>query len=211
MNKNVPENAALILVDIQQGFDDLVYWGPRNNPGAEANAAKLLQAWRASGRPVFHIQHCSTTPTSPLRPGQPGCELKEEVRPLPGEPVIRKQVNSAFIGTDLETRLRALNIETVVIAGLTTAHCVSTTTRMAGNLGFRAFLAADACATNVQTGHDGRVHDAQTVHDLALASLHREFAEVTDTATILEAIESQKAEKSSSEAGRPRRSSGLTS
>ena len=181
----VPKSAALILVDIQQGFDDLDYWGARNNPAAEANAARLLSAWRESGRPVFHVQHRSTTPVSPLRPGQPGCDFKDEVRPLPGEPVIGKQVNSAFIGTDLEARLRERRIDTVVIAGLTTAHCVSTTTRMAGNLGFRALLAADACATNAQVGYDGRKYDPETVHALALASLHGEFAEVADTTAIL--------------------------
>ncbi len=185
----IPKNAALILIDIQQGFDDLKYWGPRNNPQAETNAARLLSSWRVAGRPVFHVQHRSTTPGSPLRPGQPGCDIKPEVRPLPGEPVIGKQVNSAFIGTDLEARLRSLDISTLVIAGLTTAHCVSTTTRMAGNLGFRALLAADACATNAQTGYDGRPYDAETVHALALASLHGEFAEVADTDAILRTLE----------------------
>jgi len=188
MNTN-SRQIALILIDIQQGFDDLTYWGARNNPTAEANAVRLLQAFRLGGRPVFHVQHCSTTPTSPLRPGQPGCEFKPEVKPLSSEFIIRKQVNSAFIGTDLEARLRALDISTVVIAGLTTAHCVSTSTRMAGNLGFRVLLAADACATNAQTGHDGRAYDAETVHALALASLHGEFAEVSDTTVILRALE----------------------
>ncbi|HEY3646145.1 MAG TPA: cysteine hydrolase family protein [Gammaproteobacteria bacterium] len=185
----IPKNAALILIDIQQGFDDLKYWGPRNNPQAEANAAKLLTAWRGSGRPLFHVQHRSTTPGSPLLPGQPGCEHKPEVRPLPGEAVISKSVNSAFIGTDLEARLRAAGIGTLVIAGLTTAHCVSTTTRMAGNLGFRTLLAADGCATNARTGHDGRAHDAESVHVMELAALHGEFAEVMDTDKLLAALE----------------------
>ena len=185
----IPKNAALILIDIQQGFDDLKYWGPRNNPQAEANAGKLLEAWRASGRPLFHVQHRSTTAGSPLRPGQPGCDFKPEVRPLPGEPVIGKHVNSAFIGTDLEARLRQQGIDTVVIAGLTTAHCVSTTTRMAGNLGFRTLLAADGCATNARTGHDGKPHDAASVHAMELAALHGEFAEVMDTGALLAGLE----------------------
>ena len=145
---NIPANAALILIDIQKGFDQLDHWGPRNNPDAETNAASLLSAWRETARPIFHVRHCSTSPESPLRPGQPGNETKPEVRPAGQEPVIEKQVNSAFIGTDLETRLRKAGIDTLVIAGLTTAHCVSTTTRMAGNLGFNVFLAADACATH---------------------------------------------------------------
>lgn len=96
----IPKNAALILIDLQQEFDDLDYWGPRNNPGAEANASRLLRSWRESARPVFHVQHLSTTATSPLRPGQPGCQIKSEVQPLSDEPVIGN-VNSAFIGTDL--------------------------------------------------------------------------------------------------------------
>jgi len=187
--QKIPKDAALILIDIQQGFDDARHWGPRNNPGAEANAAKLLQAWRASGRPLFHVQHRSVTPGSPLKAGQPGCEHKAEVRPLPGEPVIGKSVNSAFIGTDLETRLRQAGIGTLVIAGLTTAHCVSTTTRMAGNLGFRTLLAADACATHARTGHDGRLHDPDSVHAMELAALHGEFADVADTAALLAALE----------------------
>ena len=185
----IPKNAALILIDIQQGFDDEKHWGPRNNPRAEANAARLLQTWRASQRPVFHVQHRSVTPGSPLRPGQPGFEHKAEVRPLPGEPVIGKSVNSAFIGTDLEARLRQAGIGTLVIAGLTTAHCVSTTTRMAGNLGFRTLLAADACATHARTGHDGKRHDPESVHVMELAALHDEFAHVADTAMLLGALE----------------------
>ncbi len=185
----IPKQAALILIDIQQGFDDEKYWGPRNNPGAEANAAKLLTAWRESGRPLFHIQHLSRTPGSRLAPGQPGCEHKPEVKPLPGEPVITKHVNSAFIGTDLEARLRAADISTLVIAGLTTMHCVSTTVRMAGNLGFDVFVAGDACAANARTGYDGKHYDAQTVHEVALANLHGEFADVGTTADILGALQ----------------------
>jgi nicotinamidase-related amidase len=184
----IPKNAALILIDIQQGFDD-PRWGLRNNPGAEARATVLLKAWRDSGRPLFHIQHLSVLPDSPLRPGQPGCEHKAEVRPLPGEPVITKQVNSAFIGTELEALLHRQGIATLVVAGLTTPHCVSTTVRMAGNLGFRTLVAADASAAFAQTGYDGRQYGAQIVHEVALANLHGEFAEVTASAGILARLE----------------------
>ena len=184
----IPKNAALILIDIQQGMDD-IRWGPRNNPDAETKAAALLTAWRESKRPLFHVQHLSVLPDSPLRPGQPGCEHKTEVQPLPGEPVITKNVNSAFIGTQLEALLRRQGIDTLVIAGLTTSHCVSTTARMAGNLGFRTLLAADATAAFAQTGYDGRHFDAQLVHDAALANLHGEFAEVALSADILVHLE----------------------
>jgi len=185
--KPIPKNAALILIDIQQGFDAPV-WGERNNPGAEAKAAELLAAWRRTGRPLIHVQHLSVTPGSPLRPGQPGCEHKPEVKPLPGETVIGKHVNSAFIGTDLEARLRGQGINTLVLAGLTTQHCVSTTARMAGNLGFDTVVAADACAAHAQTGYDGQRHPAEEVHAVSLATLHGEFAEVAPTADILKAL-----------------------
>ena len=176
---NLPQSAALIVIDVQQAFLD-PRWGERNNPGAEAKAAELLAAWRETRRPLFHVQHLSVMPGSPLRPGQPGCEHKPEVKPLPGETVITKSVNSAFIGTDLEARLRG--------QGIQTQHCVSTTTRMAGNLGFDAVVAADACAAHAQTGYDGRRHSAEEVHAVSLATLHGEFAEVAATADILKAL-----------------------
>lgn len=181
----LPQNAALVLIDIQRGFDDTAYWGTRNNPEAEARAAELLAVWRGDGRPLFHVQHCSRNPKSPLHPGQPGFEHKPEVAPRPGESIIGKDVNSALIGTDLEARLRAQDISTLVICGLTTPHCVSTTARMAGNLGFRVLIPADACAAFAQTGYDGRQYGAEIVHQVALANLDGEFAEVRLTADIL--------------------------
>lgn len=178
------KNAALIIIDVQRGFDD-PQWGRRNNPEAEANIARLLQAWRESGRPVYHVQHLSREPGSPLRPESPGCDFKDEVRPLDGEPIVQKHVNSAFIGTDLEDQLRRSGIDTVVITGLTTNHCVSTTTRMAGNLGFNTYVVGDAAATFDRLGPDGRLFPAEQVHDVSLASLHEEFATVTTTADVL--------------------------
>jgi nicotinamidase-related amidase len=63
---------ALILIDVQEGLDDPAYWGKRNNPDAEANMARLLAAWRMKGRPIYHVQHRSVNPNSPLRPSEPG-------------------------------------------------------------------------------------------------------------------------------------------
>ncbi|MCC2957152.1 cysteine hydrolase [Massilia sp. IC2-477] len=185
--KTLPPNAALISIDVQQAFDD-PRWGRRNNPEAEKQVAALLAAWRTSGRPVFHIQHRSASPAGLFRPGTPGYEHKPEARPLPGEAVIVKSVNSSFIGTDLEARLRGAGIGTVVIVGLTTDHCVSTTARMAGNLGFETWFMADATATFERTGPDGRHFTAQEMHDAALASLHGEFATVVWTKEVLTAL-----------------------
>src|SRR5690242_11047908 len=95
------DRPALLLVDIQKGFDDIDYWGgQRNNLDAEDNAAELLRLWRKNELPVFHVKHCSSNPASPLSEKNAGNEFKELVRPAANEPVIKKNVNSAFIGTD---------------------------------------------------------------------------------------------------------------
>ncbi len=176
----LPKNTVLILIDVQKGFND-PSWGTRNNPHLESNILKLLKLWRKASLPVIHVKHMSCEPNSPLRPGQIGNEFKDEVTPESGEIVFEKNVNSAFIGTDLEKHLRSNKLTAVLIAGISTDHCVSTTTRMSGNLGFETFVAADACATFNRTAHDGTELAADAVHIAALASLHNEFATVAST------------------------------
>lgn len=179
------ERPALILIDIQKGFEDEDYWGGhRNNPEAEQRAGELLRIWRKHNLPVFHVQHCSTHPHSPLVEGKPGHELQEVVTPGKEETLIKKKANSAFIGTDLEQRLRHAGIRQLVIAGLTTDHCVSTTVRMAGNLGFDTYLVEDATATFDKTGPNGKKYSAEIIHDTTLASLHGEFCTVVDARAV---------------------------
>lgn len=186
------QKPALLLVDIQKGFGDTAYWGGnRNNPGAEENAARLLKLWRELELPVFHVKHNSTTPGSPLVKGQVGNEIQEIVEPLLGEPVIEKNVNSGFIGTDLKQRLESSQIKRLVVAGLTTDHCISTTVRMAGNLGFSTYVVSDASATFKKTGSDGNTFSAELIHQTALASLHREFATVLTTEEVKLIIKSE--------------------
>ena len=184
----VPPNTTLIVIDVQKGFDD-PRWGRRNNPEAEANIKKLLDAWRRASMPIIHTQHCSTKPDSPLRLGAPGNAIKEIVSPLPTEPVLKKNVNSAFIGTELESRLRSNQVNTVVLVGITTDYCVSTTARMAGNLGFDTYVVSDATATFNRTGPDGKSYKAEEIHAANLASLHNEFAKVIDTEALLKKLE----------------------
>ena len=185
---SLPKDAVLLTIDVQNGMDVFRDEYHRNNPDLEGNIARLQDAWRKSGRPLIHVQHLSRLPKSPLRPGQPGVDIKDEVRPLPGEPVVQKSVNSAFIGTSLEADLRRRGVTTLVMVGLQTNMCVSTTARMAGNLGFTTYVVSDATATFDNTGPDGKRYAAQLLHDVALADLHGEFATVVDTATILKQV-----------------------
>ena len=170
---------ALILVDIQKGFDNIEYWGgQRNNPDAELRASELLHLWRKNKLPVFHIRHCSSNPVSPLHETNAGNAFNDLVKPMEQEPIIKKNVNSAFIGTNLLAQLDDAKIQTLVIAGLTTDHCISTTTRMAGNLGYQTFLIADATATFNKKSRTGIDFPAELIHETALASLNEEFAAV---------------------------------
>lgn len=184
----IPEGAALLVIDVQQGFDS-PGWGPRNNPDAEARVAALLEAWRSAGWPVVHAQHVSVEPGSVLGPDQPGVEIKPEAKPQEGEPVFQKSVNSAFLGTELEAYLNSRDIDVLVLAGLTTNHCVSTTARMAGNLGFATYVVDDATATFDRVGPDGVVYPAEVVHAVSLASLHGEFATVVRSGEVISYIQ----------------------
>ena len=180
--------AALLVIDMQAGFDD-PSWGRRNNPQLEANVAALIAAWRAAEAPVFHVHHDSPQPSGRLRRGTPGNAVKPEARPRDNERLYRKTVNSAFIGTSLEADLRALGIAALAMAGLTTNHCVSTTARMAGNLGFETYVVADATAAFERIGLNGKIRPAADVHAAALSDLQEEFATIVDTRWLISAIQ----------------------
>jgi nicotinamidase-related amidase len=88
----------------------------------------------------------------------------------------------------LEQYLKEHDINNVVITGLTTPHCVSTTTRMSGNLGFNTYLISDATAAFGLKGPDGVYYDAGQIHNISLAALHGEFATVLTTKELIEQV-----------------------
>jgi nicotinamidase-related amidase len=182
-------HTALIVVDVQKAFDEWEAAGRRrNNPHAVARIGELLAAFRAKGALVVHIRHASRRPNSRFAADRPGHAVKDEAREHAGEPVIVKQVNSSFIGTDLERRLREKGIEHLVIVGATTNHCVETTARMAGNLGFDTKLARDATWTFDLAGIDGDPIPAERVHAMTLANLQGEFAEIVTSGDVINAL-----------------------
>jgi len=190
MSLKKADRPALILVDIQKAFEDEQYWGgSRSTPQAEENAKTLLEYWRVNELPFFHIKHCSTNLDAKLGVNSPGNEFKDGFAPQAGETIIKKSVNSAFIGTDLKEIFVRKRINTVVIVGLTTDHCVSTTTRMAGNYGFDTYVVADATATFGRKGINGEEYDGETMHLTALAQLSGEFATVINSKELLVLLE----------------------
>ena len=176
------KKTALLLIDLQKAFLDEEFWGGnRNNPDAENICSDILNKWRELNRPLFHIRHSSQDENSLLHASKPGFAFNDLIVPEPKETIITKNVNSAFIGTNLKETLDAQNIDTLVIVGLTTNHCISTTTRMAGNFGFNTYLISDSTATFDRVGVDGEMYDAELMHFTALASLNEEFATVIDS------------------------------
>ena len=188
-NAFIKKNPALLLVDIQKAFLEKDYPGLiRNNEHAEFICGKILKKWRTLDLPIIHVRHSSTNPESKLHKSRPGFEFNDYVTPLENEMVLTKEVNSAFIGTNLENILIKSHIDTLVIVGMTTNHCISTTVRMSGNLGFDTYLISDSTACYNTKGLNGEIIACNTIYNSALASLQEEFATVIDSKELFDVL-----------------------
>jgi nicotinamidase-related amidase len=175
--------AVLLPIDMQLAFDE-PSWPRRWNQHADANGIALLAAWRAAGRPIIHVRHDSVQPGSSLAPGAPGNAFRPGFEPLPSEALVTKRVNSAFIGTDLDLRLKRLGAKHVVTFGISTDMCVSTTVRTGANMGWDMLLVADACdCFDLPDGNGGTIA-AETVHAAHVATLGFEFCRVVSTSEL---------------------------
>ncbi|MFE7776428.1 cysteine hydrolase family protein [Streptomyces sp. NPDC057445] len=191
----IAENAALVVVDVQKGFEEEGFWGPRGNPEADGNIASLIDAWQSSGRPVVFVRHDSGNPGSPLRPGYEGNAFKEYVEERRGngngaELLVTKSVNSAFYGTpDLGAWFEAQGVRQFVVAGIQTNMCVETTARMGGNLGYEVLFPLDATYTFDLAGPFGWKLGAEELARATAVSLHGGgFATVVATRELLAAV-----------------------
>ena len=179
---------ALLLIDMQKGFEQP--GRPALSARPDGAASRLLDAWRRSGGAIIHVRHDSVEPLSVFAPSHPGNELREGFAPQTGEGLVVKSVNSAFIGTDLDLRLRRLGVEAIVALGMSTDMCLSTAVRMGANMGYRMVVAADACAAYDQPGLDGLLIPAAQIHAVHLATLANEFAEVAQVDEIVARLDS---------------------
>ena len=167
-------DSSLILIDLQNEYRA----GPIALPGADAaiaNAEKLLARARSSGATVFHVAHRGRSGGLFDRATERGA-IVAALAPLADEPVIEKELPNAFAGTDLQTRLAATGRKNIILAGLMTHMCVSSTARAALDLGFRITVDADSCATRDLPDGCGGTISAATIHEVALAELSDRFA-----------------------------------
>ncbi|MFE9395077.1 cysteine hydrolase family protein [Streptomyces flavidovirens] len=190
----IAENAALVVVDVQKGFEEEEHWGPRNNPAADDNIAALIDAWQGTGRPVVFVRHDSSKPDSPLRVGCEGNEFKEYVEQRRGkgdgaELLVTKSVNSAFYGApDLDAWLKGVGVRQIAVAGIQTNMCAETTARMGGNLGYEVFFALDATYTFDGVGPWGWTLGAEELARATAVTLHGGgFARVVRTEELVRA------------------------
>ena len=177
-------NAALIIVDVQEVLDDPSQ-GELNNANAEKNIVRLLERWRRDQLPVFHLQYISPRKASPFHKDAPGTGIKEPVKPLPGEPVIVKHFESAFMKTNLEERLSKAGLHTLVFAGFYTDQCLAATVKTANNLGFDVYVVSDAAATTGCKGYNGKFYRAEDIHQFTLGSLQRDGISIVEMKGLL--------------------------
>ncbi len=151
-----PERAALLVIDMQQFFLDPE--SPSYTSGGTAiipNVERLITAFREAGRPVIytrHVHHPDGIDAGIMGwwwegmcvEGSPESEIHPQIAPLEGEKVVDKHRYSAFYNTDLETVLRGLRVEDVVICGVMTNMCCESTARDAYYRDLRVFFLADA-------------------------------------------------------------------
>jgi nicotinamidase-related amidase len=180
-----PRRFALVVVDVQRGFDDAAHWGRRDNPQCEENVGRLVAAWREVGAPVVFIRHDSVEPHSPLRPGTPGNDFKPV---LTGQPdlLVTKSAHSAFHGSpDLDAWLRERDLAGLVVCGITTNHCCETTARVGADLGHTVLFVIDATHTFDRGTPLGDTVAAEMLARVTATNLDGEFATVVGTEELL--------------------------
>lgn len=177
---DTPSPLPLIVLDVQDAIDRPV-WDGKSNPGYLAVIQRLLHHWRSNGWPVLHVKHDEKTPTSSYHTHGPWNGIKKEVTPLEGEPVIVKHENCAFIGTELDAVLKCMRATRFVLTGVVIHNSMDATVRAGKALGYGIILPSDATTAVPVTGPEGKRWEAATVHELTLAILAGEYAEVMST------------------------------
>jgi nicotinamidase-related amidase len=146
IDRPVPmEESALLVIDVQDSFTVGPRWERRSTPKFEENVTRLVDAFRAAGRPVIYFlhndsdEHFSTT--------SPYYRLMNFLQPRDGEPLLHKTTRNCFTSTNLLPLLLSLNVRRIVIGGIQTEQCCETTARVGADLGFDVDFVTEATMT----------------------------------------------------------------
>ena len=189
----VPEETALIVVDLQEDFVDPAH--PMCVPEAYRQIPRvnaLIQGCRAKGMPILFTEHsiaedCSADfyqywppiAAGAIKEGQPGTKLYHGVDRQPGDRVISvKHTYDSFAGTNLDYVLRGQGIRTVIVCGTLTNFCCESTARTAYFLNYHVVFGTDVNAT-----------DDAAAHVATLRTMRRGFGRVLDHRTIIDVLE----------------------
>lgn len=168
---------------------EMEYYFSRLETSTIPNIHRILEACRAAGIPVVHVRVMNKAGNSAdtswrykcmgilVPPGHKDADFVPPLVPLPGEIVLDKTTSSVFLSTNADFLLRNMGVDTLIMTGVVTNNCVESSTRSAGDLGFRVLLVEDATAAWTQEGHDASIRH-----------LDRNFAIVKSTEQILREI-----------------------
>jgi len=137
---------ALVVIDVQKGMFEIEGFAPLDGEAVVDRIASLIARARKNGAPVFFVQH-DGGPEHPFHPGKSGFPFHEKLSPRADDDVTVKHRGSAFHGTDLDAKLKAANIDTLVICGMQSEYCVDSAVRGAVERGYKVILVADGHTT----------------------------------------------------------------
>jgi nicotinamidase-related amidase len=177
---------ALLIVDIQNDYFPGGKMELEGSTEASLRAKELLNLFRAEKRPVVFVQHVSIQKGATFfLPDTDGVHIHENIRPLPGETVIRKHYPNSFRDTGLLDHLKKDPVGRLVICGMMTSMCIDATVRAAFDYGFQCVVAHDACATRSLQFKDVSI-PAHHVHGAFLAALGSVYARVMGASEVIE-------------------------
>ena len=179
---------ALLVIDIQNDYFPAGRMELAGSEVAAACAARLLHAFRQAQWPVFHVQHIAINPGAGFfLPNSSGAEIYPSVTPTGDETVIVKHYPNSFRATDLLEKLRAEEVDSLLVCGMMTHMCVDATVRAAFDLGFSCTVAHDACASRELSFNNLSI-PAEHVHGAFLAALGAVYCQLKETDAILATI-----------------------
>jgi nicotinamidase-related amidase len=179
------KQTALVVIDIQNEYFDGKMPIP-DGMKALKQSRKLVDFAHKKGMPVIFVRHEGPADGPQFAKGSHFAEFHKDLQPGKGDIVITKATPSSFVGTDLDAQLKKLGIKDLIVTGLMTHMCVSSTARDAVPLGYQVIIPEDATATRSLATWDNSVVDSKDLQRAALAGVADVFAEIKTTQQVLD-------------------------